>query len=136
MKITVEELLKMKEFSGFRVICGAGGLNKEVQSVSVMDAPDIYKWIRGGEILLTSGYVLKDNMEAMPDLIRKLSDRNAAALFIKLGRFVNEIPKSAAQTATRLDFPVVYMPYEFTFVDVITPTLTRVNSYQLEQIRI
>lgn len=135
MKITVEELLKMKEFSGFRVICGAGGLNKEVQSVSVMDAPDIYKWIRGGEILLTSGYVLKDNMEAMPDLIRKLSDRNAAALFIKLGRFVNEIPKSAVQTATRLDFPVVYMPYEFTFVDVITPTLTRVNSYQLEQIR-
>ena len=135
MKITVEELLKMEEFSGFRVLCGAGGLDKEVESVSVMDAPDIYKWIRGREILLTSGYVLKDNMDTMPDLIRKLAERNAAALFIKLGRFVNEIPKAAAQTATQLDFPIVYMPYEYTFVDVITPALTRVNSYQLEQIR-
>lgn len=135
MKITVEELLKMKEFSRFKVLCGAGGLNKEVRSVSVMDAPDIYKWIRGGEILLTSGYVLKDNMETMPNLIQELTCRGAAALFIKLGRFVDEIPKSVTQTATRLDFPIVYMPYEFTFVDVITPTLTRVNTYQLEQIR-
>lgn len=135
MKITVNQILHTEEFTDFKVICGSSGLNREVSAVSVMDAPDIYEWLQGGEILLTSGYLLKNNLDFVLELIEKISEKGAAALFIKLGRFIDDIPEEAKKKADELSFPIVYMPYSCAFVDVITPVLTKVNSKQLEIIR-
>ena len=63
MKLTVNQILHTEGFEKFRVICGNRGLNREVSSVSVIDAPDIYNWLQGGEILLTSGYIFKNNSD-------------------------------------------------------------------------
>ena len=135
MKITVNQILHTDEFTDFKVISGGSGLNREVSAVSVMDAPDIYEWLQGGEILLTSGYLLKNNLDFVLELIEKISEKGAAALFIKLGRFIDDIPEEAKKRADELSFPIVYMPYSCAFVDVITPVLTKVNSKQLEMIR-
>lgn len=135
MKITVNQILHTEEFADFKVICGNSGLNREVSAVSVMDAPDIYEWLQGGEILLTSGYLFQNNLDFVLELIEKISQKGAAALFIKLGRFIDDIPEEAKKKAEQLSFPVVFMPYARAFVDVITPVLTKVNSQQLEIIR-
>lgn len=135
MEITVGRILQTEEFSDFKVICGRNGLDRKVSAVSVMDAPDIYEWLQGGEILLTSGYLLKNNLDFVQELIEKISQKGAAALFIKFGRFIDDIPEAAKKKADQLAFPVVFMPYKRAFVDVITPVLTKVNSRQLEIIR-
>ena len=132
MKLTVNQILHTEGFEKFRVICGNRGLNREVSSVSVIDAPDIYNWLQGGEILLTSGYIFKDNTEYLLELIGKIAKNGAAALFIKLGRFIDDMPDEVRIKADELSFPIVYMPFSFSFVDVITPVLTKANSRQLE----
>lgn len=100
-------------FEKFRVICGNRGLNREVSSVSVIDAPDIYNWLQGGEILLTSGYIFKDNTEYLLELIEKIAKNGAAALFMKLGRFIDDMPDEVRIKADELSFPIVYMPFSF-----------------------
>lgn len=135
MKLTVNQILHTEGFEKFRVICGNRGLNREVSSVSVIDAPDIYNWLQGGEILLTSGYIFKDNTEYLLELIGKIAKNGAAALFIKLGRFIDDMPDEVRIKADELSFPIVYMPFSFSFVDVITPVLTKANSRQLEIIK-
>ncbi len=42
--IKLREILSMPVFRNFRVVAGEGGIDREVGTVSVMDAPDIYKW--------------------------------------------------------------------------------------------
>lgn len=135
MSLTVNQILHTEGFEEFRVICGNCGINREVSCVSVMDAPDIYNWLQGGEILLTSGYILKDNMDYLLELIEKIAQKGAAALFIKLGRFIDDIPEKVKKRADTLSFPIVDMPFSCAFVDVITPVLTKANSQQLEIIR-
>lgn len=135
MSLTVNQILHTEGFEEFRIICGNQGINREVSCVSVMDAPDIYNWLQGGEILLTSGYILKDNMDYLLELIEKIAQKGAAALFIKLGRFVDDIPEKVKRRADMLSFPIVDMPFSCAFVDVITPVLTKANSQQLEIIR-
>ena len=113
MKLTVNQILHTEGFEKFRVICGNRGLNREVSSVSVIDAPDIYNWLQGGEILLTSGYIFKDNTEYLLELIEKIAKNGAAALFIKLGRFIDDMPDEVHIKADELSFPIVYMPFSF-----------------------
>lgn len=135
MALTVRELLRMEEMQGYEVISGGEGLDREVVSVSVMDAPDIYRWLRGGELVLTSGYTIKDDPESVAGLIEKIDRTGAAALFIKMGRFIEKLPQDAVDASDRLGFPIVFMPFDRAFIDVINPVLSRIVWAQSEIIR-
>ena len=78
--IKLREILSMPVFRNFRVVAGEGGIDREVGTVSVMDAPDIYKWMKGGEFLITTGYAVKDRPEYIRSLIINLDKGGAAAL--------------------------------------------------------
>ena len=67
--MTVQEMLNIPFFSDMIVAGGQDGLFREVTSVSVMDAPDIHEWMKGGEFLITTAYIFKDSPEGMLRLI-------------------------------------------------------------------
>lgn len=88
MGITVGELLNLEFFKDFQVIAGKKGLNREVQGVTILDAPDGYRWAVGKELTLTSGYVFAHEPETL-ELYKKsmAAPSNAqAAMVIKRGR--------------------------------------------------
>lgn len=126
----LREILDMPVFHKFKVVAGHGGLDREVGTVSVMDAPDIYKWMKGGEFLITSGYVVKDQPEYIESLIVNLDKGGASALGVKFDRFIHEFPPEALQKAEELNFPIISIPFEFAFTDVINPVLREVVNRQ------
>lgn len=126
MSLTVKELLESEEFREYKLAAGKLGENRKILAVSVMDAPDIYQWLRGGEILITTGYLFKENIEFLSFLVRKIYEANAAALFIKIGRFIDEIPQDVIELANQLHFPIVIMPLPCAFIDVINPVLSKI----------
>ncbi len=132
--IKLREILLMPQFRGFRLVAGKGGIEKEIGTVSVMDAPDIYKWMKGGEFLITSGYVMKDHPEYIRSLIINLEKGGAAALGVKFDRFIHEFPEDALEAADKLNFPIVSIPYEYAFTDVITPVLREVVDRQSKKL--
>ena len=135
MAITVRELIQMEEMADYTILSGGKGLDREVLTVSVMDAPDVFQWLRGGELVLTSGYTMKDHPETIAELIENINKAGAAALFIKMGRFIEELPREAIEVSERLQFPIVFMPYNHPFTDVINPVLSRIVWNQSQVIR-
>ena len=128
--IRLRDILAMDIFRNFKIIAGKNGSDREVKTVSVMDAPDIYKWMKGGEFLITSGYVVKDQPEYLAFLIENLDKHGACALGIKLDRFIYEYPQDAIEKANKLNFPIIAIPFEFAFTDVINPVLQEVINHQ------
>ncbi|SHG77844.1 Purine catabolism regulatory protein-like family protein [Thermosyntropha lipolytica DSM 11003] len=59
MQLTVKNMLDM--FADFKVIAGRRGIYRQITTVSVIDAPDIHEWLKGGEFLITTGYIMRDN---------------------------------------------------------------------------
>ncbi|MCR4961481.1 MAG: PucR family transcriptional regulator ligand-binding domain-containing protein [Lachnospiraceae bacterium] len=123
--ITVASLLSMDEFKDYVLLAGKGGEDRVVKTVNVIDAPDIHEWLRGGEILLTTGYIFKDNCGLLMQVLEKCSECGAAALFIKEKRFLETIPETMLKRADELNFPIVGMPYEYGFIDVINPVMAK-----------
>lgn len=123
INLSVKDMLKIPNCSKLRVVAGESGMDNIVKTVSVMDAPDIHRWLKGGEFLITSGYPLRGNEDFFEKLIINIHRRGAAAFGIKLGRFVDEIPQSVSELADRLRLPIIKIPMEFAFTDIINPVL-------------
>ncbi|UQZ35363.1 PucR family transcriptional regulator [Paenibacillus sp. PK3_47] len=117
MHLTVEEALSIYPLSEARLIAGSRGKNRIVKSINVMDAPDISDWIKEGEMLLTTAYLIKDNLEDASALLQTLHRRGSAGLGIKLGRFWDAVPEQLVAEAELLDFPLIELPFQFTFSD-------------------
>jgi len=117
MYLTVEDALKIYPLSEGKLTAGQKGVNRIVKSVNVMDAPDISDWVREGDILFTTAYLMKDAPSEGVGLIRKLAQKGAAGIGIKLGRFWTNVPDDMLAEADRLGFPLIELPFPFTFSD-------------------
>ncbi|MDT3425914.1 purine catabolism regulator [Paenibacillus forsythiae] len=117
MHLTVEEALSIYPLSEAKLIAGSKGTHRIVKSINVMDAPDISDWIKEGEMLLTTAYLIKDNPEQASALLHKLNRRGSSGLGIKLGRFWESVPDALIAEADELNFPLIELPFQFTFSD-------------------
>ncbi|WP_410513989.1 PucR family transcriptional regulator [Paenibacillus sp. BR2-3] len=117
MHLTVEEALSIYPLSEAKLIAGSKGKHRIVKSINVMDAPDISDWIKEGEMLLTTAYLIKDSLEEASALLQTLNRRGSAGLGIKLGRFWDTVPEALISEAEQLNFPLIELPYQFTFSD-------------------
>lgn len=136
MSLTVGEILNMEELKDYRVLCGKKGVNREVSTITVMDTPDMEQWLHGGEIIVTSGYVIQTGISDLADLIRRLDRTGTAALFIKLGNYLQNIDEEAMQTANELGFPIINMPPQCAVAEIINPVLKKLIDAQASAIRL
>jgi purine catabolism regulator len=126
--VTVEEALKLPAFKGANLVAGEKGRFKVIKYVDVMEVPDAVNWVREQEMLLTTAYAIKNDAKAQEDLIIKLAEVKASALCIKPGRFIDRIPQKIINLAEKLDFPVIELPPEVPYIDIINQVLSRILS--------
>ncbi len=121
MPISVRQLMRVGGLRDCRVVAGHNGLARLVKYVTIMEVPDIVKWLKGDELILSSLFPIKDDHEAQKHLIRQLHERGTAALAIKPHRFIDEIPQSLLDEADAYDFPVIEIPEEISYLEILPP---------------
>ncbi|QKG84735.1 PucR family transcriptional regulator [Kroppenstedtia pulmonis] len=132
MPLSVAEVLTIQAPVQCRLVAGRRGLHRCIRSVSIMDSPDTSLWLKPGDLLITTGYVFKDDANLQVRLIRDLAEGNCAGLAIKIKRFFLAIPEAMRLEADRLSLPLFEIPYDLGLSDVLC-TLTReiINRRQL-----
>lgn len=128
--LTVAEALRIGPLARGRVLAGRKGENRVITSVNVMDTPDIKDWLKGGELLLTNVLVIKDDTQAQVALVRDLFERGAAALGVKLKRWVDSLPPDMLTLADELGLPIIEMPIDIAWTEVLNPVLTEILNRQ------
>jgi purine catabolism regulator len=116
--------------AGARVLAGASGLDRVVQRLNVMEVPDILPWVKPHELLLTTGYPLRDAPDALVDLVAELDERGLAAMAIKLHRYIDALPPQMLAEADRRGFPILEFPDGVGFDDVLNEVLSELLNRQ------
>ena len=91
----------------------------------MMEQPNIKPWLREHLLLITTGYVIRNDKEALLNLIRDMNEVNASALAIKT-RFFEDFPKEALQLADELKFPLFFLDNNAGFVELVFPVMTAI----------
>ena len=133
--MTVEELLQLPTIKGLKLISGNLGVHREISTVTVVDTPDGFQWLKGNEVVITTTYALEKTPNAFLDFISKLLSRNISALIIKLDRYIKVIPENAKKLCDEKALPLIYCPAIYAFTDIINPTLSGIISKQAEQLK-
>ena len=136
MALTVGEILNMEEFREYRVLCGKRGLAQEVSNVTVMDTPNPQEWTRPGELVVSSGFILQQNVPDLVSFVRKLAQTEACALFLKLGAYLPQLSDEVIAAANEMAFPIVSMPVNCAIADIINPILKKLIDVQSSAIRL
>ncbi|MFB7736866.1 PucR family transcriptional regulator [Streptomyces sp. NPDC056112] len=118
--ITVRRALELPGLrSGLpEVLAGADKLTRTVRWVHAGEVPNIASLLKGGELLLTTGYGLGTRPADQRAFVRTLADRGIAALVVELGPRFTRLPTALVETARSAGLPLVQLHREVPFVAV------------------
>ena len=91
--LTVREMLGQDAMRGTRIIAGADGLDRVVRRLNVMTVPNIVRWTKQDEFLLTTGYPLPRQPGEFGQLIEQLAAQGAG----RAGRQAGRVPRRGAR---------------------------------------
>lgn len=129
--LTVREAMKTGGLSKCRLLAGEAGLDNAITCVDCMEVPNIEPWLRSGELLITTGYALRDDENAIPYLLETLTKGKAAALAIKT-RFLGELKDTDIALAQRLGLPLFEMPSDMPTTEMVMPVVRMLTNRQVE----
>ena len=116
---TLGEVLRLPAFAGCIVCGGAAGLDRQVSGVNLTDTPDYARWLAQGELLITTGFAIADDPQAVDALLPTAMEKGLSGVGIKPGRYLPK-PLSAELTeaADRLELPLLQLPDDVRFAEL------------------
>ncbi|MFF6993894.1 PucR family transcriptional regulator [Streptomyces sp. NPDC008313] len=126
--ITVQRALELPGLrSGLpEVLAGADRLHRTVRWVHAGEVPHIASLLKGGELLLTTGYGLGTRPADQRAFVRTLAERGIAALVVELGPRFTRLPAALVETARSAGLPLVQLHREVPFVTVTEEVHTEI----------
>ncbi|WP_066289991.1 PucR family transcriptional regulator [Bacillus sp. FJAT-29937] len=133
----VTDLLNIESMKDAVVLGGHRYLVNNIKGITIMEGPDIVDWIKGGEVILTSLYSIRSlDEEEQKEFIVRLVEKKVSTLVVKIVE--KEISESLIRLSEKLGLPIIQLPKEIPFVDVMYPVMdelfnkqvTKLNYYQ------
>ncbi|MEU4151856.1 PucR family transcriptional regulator [Streptomyces sp. NPDC026659] len=118
--ITVRRALELPGLRGGlpEILAGGDRLGRTVRWVHAGEVPNIASLLKGGELLLTTGYGLGTRPAEQRAFVRTLAERGIAALVVELGPRFSRLPAALVDTARATGLPLVQLHREVAFVTV------------------
>jgi Purine catabolism regulatory protein-like family/PucR C-terminal helix-turn-helix domain/GGDEF-like domain len=114
MELTVESLIAEL---GLELASGHDSAKRHVRWVHITELVDPTPWLKGGELLLTTGIQL-DGPKVQHELIERLAEHEIAGLGFGTGFAHKRLPVALVNAARKRDFPVFEVPYELPFIAI------------------
>ena len=133
--IRLSDVVRLPILRHAQVVGGAPGLDRLVRSVNVMEVPDIIEWVKPDELLLTTAYPLRDDPAALAALIPRLAERGLAGIALKPTRYLSTTPSAMIEAADRLNFPLIELPADASFNEIINAVLSEILAAQTVQLK-
>jgi purine catabolism regulator len=131
MELTVGSLIGEL---GLALISGAESADTHVRWVHSSELPDPTPWLKGGEMLLTTGLQL-EGPKVQREYVARLAGHDIAALGFGTGFRHRKVPAALVKAAEERGFPLFEVPYELPFIAITERAFTRLldERYELLQ---
>jgi purine catabolism regulator len=119
VQVSLKDLLASEFFGKSEVLAGEAGLSNRVSSATILDSPDAPKYLKGGEVVVTTAYSLLNNVAQQTEVVENLARAKAAGLGIKLRFFNHHLPEAMREKACEIGFPIFTIPDESAYTSIL-----------------
>lgn len=119
-QLTVADVLALPVLAAGRpqVVTGAPDLDRPVRWVHITELTDPASFLKGGELVLTTGMPLPQDAAGVRRYVDELADVGAAALVIELVRRYHRPPDTLVEACRRRGLPLVTLAEDVNFLEV------------------
>lgn len=113
MNITLSDVIEdTATLYHLKLHAGEKGLQNPMRWVYVTEDPENASFLRGGELVITTGLFAKNNSSFLLSMANNFFSHGACGLIINTGKYVKELPKSLLDFCNEKNFPLLTMPWE------------------------
>ncbi len=127
MSLNVRHIVENQLLRGVRIVAGFSGESNVISWVNVMEILDSPDSVQRGELLVTTGYNLQEE-ELFSNLISILKNNGVSGIAIQTGYYIDEIPRYIINESDRLGFPVLEIPKNLTFSEILRNLIQKINA--------
>jgi purine catabolism regulator len=131
MALSVGEILTVPGLA-LRLVAGSAGAGRPVRWVHISELEDPTPWLKGGELLLTTGTGVGATPPKQRAYLKRLTDAGLAGVGFGLGFGHDRVPRALATAAEQAGFPLFEVPYPVPFIAITEAVFTRLLSEQYD----
>jgi len=129
-EVKIKDILNLKTFKDAQIAAGDNiAIENIVKKINVIEVPDIQDWCVEDELILTQGFSLNDE-KGRQRLLINIIEKGASGLVIKSKRYLDKIPEDMMKIANDRGFPLIEIPFDLKFSEVITDVMSLINGRQ------
>jgi purine catabolism regulator len=118
-----------------RLLAGNAGAGRPLRWVHSSELEDPTPWLKGGELLLTTGGGVGATPAKQRAYVQRLVDAGLAGLGFGLGFGYDKVPRAIVAAAERASFPLFEVPYPVPFIAITEAVFSRLLSEQYEMLQ-
>jgi purine catabolism regulator len=118
-----------------KVLCGHTELSRPVRWLHVTELTDPASFLKGGELVLTTGMPLPTESELIRKYVDELAQVRAAGLIIELVRRYRDPPDALVRACRAHNLPLIVLARDVNFVDVTQTVHALILGSQVETLR-
>ncbi|MFF6780538.1 PucR family transcriptional regulator ligand-binding domain-containing protein [Streptomyces sp. NPDC012510] len=118
-----------------QVVTGLPHLDRPVRWVHITELTDPASFLKGGELVLTTGMPLPDDSAGVRRYVDELADVDAAALVIELVRRYHRPPDALVHACRARDLPLITLARDVNFLEVTQVVHALILGNQAEAMR-
>src|SRR5436305_9886369 len=123
-KPPVRDAMRFRELAGATLAGGEAGLDRPIEWVRLMETPEIIP--RTGDLLLTTGFPIKDDRAAQIRLIGRIAEAGGAGIVVKPQPYLRKVAPEMVSEADRLSVPLLTVGSDVQLIDIMAPLLERI----------
>lgn len=132
--LTVRDILAVPALA-LRLVAGERNVGRPVRWVHSSELEDPTPWLKGGELLLTTGAGIGGTPAKQRAYVRRLTDAGLAALGVGLGFSHDKLPRALVTAAEQAGFPLFEVPFPVPFIAITEAVFTRLLAEQYEALQ-
>ncbi len=127
--ISVQDILEIRDLD-LKLLAGARSTSNPVRWVHMTELPDPTRWLKGGELLLTTGYGFVCEEDRQVDQLKRLIDHNISGLGFGTGFSFDKVPPALVKVAEEYSFPLFEVPYHVPFIAITEAVASKIVNEQ------
>jgi len=134
MAVTAEDILGVSGLN-LRLLAGRANIGRSIRWVHASELQDPTPWLRGGELILTTGMSLGSTPAEQRAYLKRLASADVAGLGFGLGFSHGRTPRPLISAAEIAGFPLFEVPYPVPFIAITEAIFTRIVAEQYDTLR-
>ena len=132
MALTVRDIVSIPGMP-LRLLAGEDGADRPVRWVHSSELEDPTAWLKGGELILTTGMGVGTRRRNSEPMSAGSSEAGVAGLGFGLGFGHDKTPRAIVTEADKQGFPLFEVPYPVPFIAITEAVFTRLAAEQYDR---